>query len=302
MDRLAKWVLNPEIADKTCKTDEGAISGAFVHPAGKPAREPSFSHAWGSNAILPGRFGDDVASPIVGSGKNYKYHWLTVGGQDTDSKSWMETVEQDVLDSGAKGVAFDIEGGVTTKDMLAWIKKMRPKHPEWTYVHVPDTAEGPVTWNPEEGPDFVAPMMYYSNYNSYAPYPKIGGHMELDQGGESANALKKLHEEAGWPSSRIILTYQSFDAARSRAAGHTGLLPGLGRLLGNASLKVSIYGEPYTFTGPYAGVLGWPAQCGVDGSSSRDGRCWPEADRSNQLEVIKGATEAGVSGLGAVQV
>ena len=173
-------MLNPEIADKTCKTDEGAISGAFVHPAGKPAREPSFSHAWGSNAILPGRFGDDVASPIVGSGKDYKYHWLTVGGQDTDSKSWMETVEQDVLESGAKGVAFDIEGGVTTKDMLAWIKKMRPKHPEWTYVHVPDTAEGPVTWNPEEGPDFVAPMMYYSNYNSYAPYPKIGGHMELE--------------------------------------------------------------------------------------------------------------------------
>ena len=42
----------------------------------------------------------------------------------------------------------------------------RPKHPDWTYVHVPDTAEGPVTWNPEEGPDYVAPMMYYSNHNS----------------------------------------------------------------------------------------------------------------------------------------
>jgi len=296
---LAKWVLNPEIEDKACKTDEGAISAAFVNPAGKPARDPSYSHAWGSNAILPGRFGGGAASPIVGSGKDYTYHWLTVGGQDTDSKSWMETVEHDVLEAGAKGVAFDIEGGVTTKDMLAWIKTMRPKHPDWTYVHVPDTAEGPVTWNPEEGPDFVAPMMYYSNYNSYAPYPKIGGHMELEQGGESANVLKKLHEEAGWPSSRIILTYQSFDAARSRAAGHTGLLPSLGQLLGNASLKVSIYGEPYTFTGPYAGVLGWPAQCGVDGSSSRDGRCWPEADRTNQLEVIKGATGAGVSGLGS---
>ena len=76
----------------------------------------------------------------------------------------------------------------------------------------------------------------------------------------------------------------------------------MGQLLGNTSLKVSIYGEPYTFTGPYAGVLGWPAQCGVDGSSSRDGRCWPEADRTNQLEVIKGATGAGVSGLGAVRV
>ena len=196
---LAKWVLNPEIEDKACKTDEGAISAAFVNPAGKPARDPSYSHAWGSNAILPGRFGGGAASPIVGSGKDYTYHWLTVGGQDTDSKSWMETVEHDVLEAGAKGVAFDIEGGVTTKDMLAWIKTMRPKHPDWTYVHVPDTAEGPVTWNPEEGPDFVAPMMYYSNYNSYAPYPKIGGHMELEQGGESANVLKKLHEEVGWP-------------------------------------------------------------------------------------------------------
>ena len=113
--------------------------------------------------------------------------------------------------------------------------------------------------------------------------------MELDQGGESANALKKLHEEAGWPSSRIILTYQSFDAARSRAAGHTGLLPGLGRLLGNTSLKVSIYGEPYTFTGPYAGVLGWPAQC-----AEGDRRCWPDADKANMQEVMKGAKESGV--------
>ena len=96
-------------------------------------------------------------------------------------------------------------------------------------------------------------------------------------------------KEAGWPSSRIILTYQSFDAARSRAAGHTGLLPGLGRLLGNTSLKVSIYGEPYTFTGPYAGVLGWPAQC-----AEGDRRCWPDADKANMQEVMKGAKESGV--------
>ena len=204
-------MLNPEIAAATCKTDEGAISGAFVNPAGKPAREPSFSHAWGSNAILPGRFGDDVASPIVGSGKDYKYHWLTVGGQDTDSKSWMETVEQDVLESGAKGVAFDIEGGVTTKDMLAWIKKMRPKHPEWTYVHVPDTAEGPVTWNPEEGPDFVAPMMYYSNFNSYWPYTITPPpRMELQVGGEAAESV------AGVPVHRPAALYRHASYAARR--------------------------------------------------------------------------------------
>ena len=66
---LAKWVLNPDIADKACpkpepepkpnpmpypnpnpspnlnqacKTDEDAISAAFVNPAGKPARDPSY--------------------------------------------------------------------------------------------------------------------------------------------------------------------------------------------------------------------------------------------------------------------
>ena len=293
---LKKKVLNPEFADGDCAADEKAIAGVFV--PGKPARNPSYSHTWGSNAILPGRFGGSESSPVVGSGEDYTYHWLTVGGQNTDSKSWMETAEQDVIEAGAKGVAFDIEGGVTTADMLKWIKTMRPKHPSWTYVHVPDTAEGPVTWNPKEGPDFVAPMMYYSNYNSYWPYPKTGGHMELAQGGESANVLRKLHEEAGWPSSRIILTYQSFDAARSRTAGKNELLPHLGQLLGNTSLEVSIYGEPYRFTGPYAGVLGWPAQCGVDGSSKRDGRCWPDADRTNMLEVIKSAAQAGVSGLG----
>ena len=87
-------------------------------------------------------------------------------------------------------------------------------------------------------------------------------------------------------------------AARSRTAGNNTLLPHLGQLLGNTSLDVEIYGQPYKFIGPYAGVLGWPAQCGVDGQSSRDGRCWPEADRANQLEVIKSATAHGVSGLG----
>ena len=41
--------------------------------------------------------------------------------------------------------------------------------------------------------------------------------------------------------------------------------------------------------GPYAGVLGWPAQCGMG-----DGRCWPEADQSNLNAVMDGAKEVGV--------
>ena len=166
-------------------------------------------------------------------------------------------------------------------------------------------------WNPKEGPDYVAPMMYYSNFNSYWPYTITPPpRMELQVGGEAANVLRKLHEEAGWPASRIILTYQSFDAARSRTSGNNTLLPLLGKLLSNNSLDVKIYGEPYTFTGPYAGVLGWPSQCGagdlrcwpaacgLDGQSDKDGRCWPEADRTNMREVVKAAKEHGVRGLG----
>lgn len=55
------------------------------------------------------------------------------------------------------GAAFDIEGGVTTKGMMAWIKEMRKQHPEWTYVHVPQAADPPVRYDPKSGsPDFVA--------------------------------------------------------------------------------------------------------------------------------------------------
>ena len=59
-------------------------------------------------------------------------------------------------------------------------------------------------------------------------------------------------------------------------------------------MMMKVYGEPYELKGPYAGVLGWPAQCGED-----DQRCWPDADRANLEEVIKGAKEAGGTGKGA---
>ena len=47
----------------------------------------------------------------------------------------------------------------------------------------------------------------------------------------------------------------------------------LGKMLGNHTVTLPS-GE--TLGGPYAGVLGWPAQCGQG-----DARCWPEADRMN---------------------
>ena len=109
---------------------------------------------------------------------------------------------------------------------------------------------------------------------------------------EAKYALLRL-KKAGWPASRTILTYQSFDAARVRNEGDDSLLPFLGKLLGDFSMETKVYGEPLQLKGPYAGVLGWPAQYGEG-----DFRCWPEADRSNVKQLLRGARSSGVKGLG----
>ena len=95
--------------------------------------------------------------------------------------------------------------------------------------------------------------------------------------------------DAGWPNTRTILTYHSFDAYRTRNTPELPSAPG--RLMGNHNVTVNTYpGEPpFELSGPYAGVLGWPAQC-----ASGDRRCWPDADKDNLVEVMKGAREYGV--------
>jgi hypothetical protein len=67
-----------------------------------------------------------------------------------------------------------------------------------------------VKYDAKNGPDFVAPMLYYSNYNSY---PDLDVSKTGNQKNEAMYALLKL-KQGGWPASRTILTYQSFDAAR----------------------------------------------------------------------------------------
>ena len=135
----------------------------------------------------------------MGKAGNYNYFWLTFGGQGTNSKGWEVSAEQDVLDAGAKGAAFDMEGGVQRDAVFKWVAEMRKKHPEWTYVHteasnpspnphlnpnhrpnpnpnpdpnqvhVPQAHDSPIPYKPENQglPDFVAPMLYYSNFDSY---------------------------------------------------------------------------------------------------------------------------------------
>jgi len=260
-------------------------------------RDPSFHHTWGVNAILPGRFGGGSVAPFVGKANAYKYFWLTFGGQNTKSKGWEVTAEQDVIDAGARGAAFDMEGGVQRDAVFKWIAEMRPKHPEWTYVHVPQAHDSPIPYKPgNEGmPDFVAPMLYYSNFDSYPDMDISKKGISENIAGEGVNEAKysllRL-KKAGWPASRTILTFQSFDAARMRTDGDTDLMPFLGKLLGDFSMETKVYGEPLQLQGPYAGVLGWPAQCGEG-----DFRCWPEADRTNVKQLLRGARSAGVQGL-----
>jgi len=253
---------------------------------------PSFQLKWGANAVLPGKFGDGDISPTDDSGE-YLYKWVTFGGQNSRfndiaagngnwAEDWEATAEQDILDAGGTGCAFDEEGGVDVEDVEGktskFIKNMRKKHKNWTFLYVP-TCGGTINkYDPENGgPDYVAPMMYNTNHNSYPA-------MDLSVKPASnfiVDCITMIHR-AGWPPARTILTYQSFDSYRVKDDSNLPFL--LGQLLGNHSLTLP-RGE--VLRGPYAGVLGWPAQCGAG-----DGRCWPEVDRINTEAVRAGMKES----------
>ena len=185
-----------------------------------------------------------------------------------------------------------MEGGVTPDAMMVFIKEMRPKHPDWTFVYVPNAGEEaaaiPYDTKNKGLPDYVAPMLYAGNWNSYPGQDITNGEDSI-----SGLTLQRL-KQVGWPASRTILTYQSFDAARMRQEAKGGLLPLLGKLLGDYSVEVG-GGQKVHLQGPYAGVLGWPSQCGA-----ADFRCWPTADRANIKQVIEGARSAGVGGAAGV--
>ena len=201
-----------------CHQEEEDGEGEGHQPYADNTWGPSFKGSWGANAILPGKFGKDDVAPIE-EGHNYRYHWVTVGGQGTDSADWQDTAEEDIIKQGAKGCAFDEEGGVSVKDAAPWIQEMREKHPSWSFVYVPECGAEINEYDPENGsPDYIAPMMYNSNHDSY---PR----MDLSIKPESpfvAECLTKVHQ-AGWPAARTILTYQSFDVYRTRKASGVAL-------------------------------------------------------------------------------
>ena len=250
---------------------------------------PSFLSSWpGINTVAPGKFGADKVAPYDKSG-SYKHKWITVGGAGTNSSNWSDTVLQDVKAAGANGIAFDIEG-LSLASAIDWIGKN--KNLGLTYVVVPQAgAEGDVgaAGGSKLGFDFVAPMLYYSNGDSYP-------NMDITAGsGNSADCLNKLINIAGWPPSKIILAYQSYDAARTKS---TKLL----QLFGYLMQKNSLYTVKYwggtcaadsksgcvRLKGPFAGVLGWPAQCG--GACKP---CWPEIDKANSSIIWKSYLDKG---------
>ena len=326
---------------QTCGTDGSGPAMCDAKDAGVPhakAWGPSFSHAWGATAILPGKFGGAAVAPVAGSMSSYPHRWVTVGGAGTSSADWKKTAESDVLGAKALGCAFDEEGGVSAADAKEWIQQMRAKHADWSFVYVPQCGTGILPYDPAGGGcDYAAPMMYYSNGDSYPG-------MDITAGsGNSADCLAQL-QKAGWPASRTVLTFQSWDAWR--VSGHmgqaappaaaaavapvpagnatapalrgsrgalfsggggsgetttggirgadacTGCVPGssegngmlqtMGKLLGDHAITVKYWGtSSVTLQGPYAGVLGWPAQCG--GSLHR---CWPAMDEANIKTVV----------------
>jgi hypothetical protein len=90
------------------------------------------------------------------------------------------------------------------------------------------------------------------------------------------------HDSAGAP---LAALGGSCDGCVPGSSEGEGLLLTLGRLLTEFAVTVTYWGTAnVTLQGPYAGVLGWPAQCG--GSLHR---CWPAMDQANLALVIKGS-------------
>ena len=336
---------------RDCGTDGSGAAMCDAHDMGLPHTPdwgPSFRHSWGATAVLPGRFGMNAVSPTDDLAL-YDYAWVTVGGDNTESGDWQKTAEADIESVGAKGCAFDEEGGVSAKTAQPWVLQMRAKHPAWTFVYVPQCGLPIMAYDPAAGGcDFIAPMMYYSNEGSYPG-------MDITQGsGNSADCIAQI-QKAGWPAVKTVLTFQSYDAYRvsehgsasaSAAAASsnsnataaavaapstrqqrpamrgallsggggggsansssssggfrgaeacTGCIPGssegdgllktMGKLLTDYAITVTYWGTAsVTLQGPFAGVLGWPSQCG--GAMHR---CWPAMDEKNIKIVVNAA-------------
>ena len=120
------------------------------------------------------------------------------------------------------------------------------------------------------------------------PFPEWVRRVEPDA--DEAKAAAMLSAPGGLPpaAAQSVSTHLLGGSCTGCTAGSSegeGLLLTMGRLLNpNYEVTVSYRGTSnVTLRGPYAGVLGWPAQCG---GPMR--RCWPAMDKVNLAIVLDG--------------
>tara|TARA_B100000963_G_scaffold165435_1_gene143701 strand:+ start:2319 stop:5264 length:2946 start_codon:yes stop_codon:yes gene_type:complete len=285
-------------------TSNNYLSGAPTCPDPNPSvNGPSWLLQHGNTAILPGKF--DSTGDEQGLTKEhveqYPYSWFTIGGANVPCPTNMQQVENDFKASGAKGFAIDIEAGsCQITDAIPILKQLRlasncgvtpcmdwnTKFPQATYMLVP--SGGGIGTGYEYSTlgslvDYIAIQLYNTNYNSYYTDDTNAitvGPFQYMKKSVLAGIFNLVDD--GWSESQIVLGYESFHLHYGGFA--QTVLTNLANLLKTdaQSFDVKLYqGTTYTVKPPFAGLLGWPAQCDK-------GACFPEVDHSN-LKIIKAA-------------
>ena len=146
-----------------------------------------------------------------------------------------------LLQTQAEGVAFDLEGwlaGTTNEQIRDFVTDLRKDLPQLkialTTLNTPDMFHFNYfgSWV-----DFVTPMMY-GGWNSYQNDDPIAALHFSKWIGDGEG-------EAGWPASKVFLTYQTDSAAGARQ--------------GPAHHEVVRYLAQQVEKGGFAGLLGWPS-------------------------------------------
>ena len=204
-----------------------------------------------------------------------------------------------LLETRAEGIAFDLEGWLDPlhldiPKLKSFVEDLRDQLPELKVALTP--GDQPWSWHYDhfaDWVDFITPMMYAgaNTYQGRDYVSSLQGTIPLWTGHEDG--------QAGWPASKVFLTYQSDSAA--------GGLNNVGKPLNEAHHDVLHYLARQVKEKHFAGMLGWPAapvgihdtNCpqGFQASLKSSGCCEATCDNSTgtscyaQLQTHKEACE-----------
>lgn len=224
-----------ETLQAPCETLETLIGGWCQCAYGNKS-------TWGPdiNTLLPGGFQGDGAigpsNPPKGS-TTIPNIFMTIGGDGVLGDKCLDVITQiqNAETVGATGICFDMEGCLKGQlsNVKNFVTQARKTHPKWKFILTPQGDEDPIPYRDNSTFDYVAPMLYWGNdtYDTVT-FERIQGWIQ--------NWLN-----AGWPPSKLILTFQSYSASTHQD------------ILRNLAIEVTSKG--------YAGLLGWPS-----GNSSID--------------------------------